>query len=81
MLLVLTTVTSRMAGLAFIVVFGVGSIGGMMAMSLLLGLPLQLTASRFARTHKAVQALAATFSLGLGLMMAYQIGVLDGLFS
>jgi len=80
MLLVLTTVTSRMAGLAFIVVFGVGSIGGMMAMSLLLGLPLQLTASRFARTHKAVQALAATFSLGLGLMMAYQIGVLDGLF-
>jgi ABC-type nickel/cobalt efflux system permease component RcnA len=80
MLLVLTTVTTRMAGLAFIVVFGVGSIGGMMAMSLLLGLPLQLTASRFARTHKAVQVLAAAFSLGLGLMMAYRIGVLDGLF-
>jgi ABC-type nickel/cobalt efflux system permease component RcnA len=80
MLLVLSTVTSRMAGLAFIVVFGVGSIGGMMAMSLLLGLPLQLTASRFARTHKAVQVLAAVFSIGLGVMMAYRIGILDGLF-
>lgn len=81
MLLVLSTVTSRMAGLAFIVVFGIGSIGGMMAMSVLLGLPLRLTARRFARTHTAVQVLAAVFSLGLGLMMAYQIGILDGLFS
>ncbi|MEN3332362.1 MAG: hypothetical protein V7641_1727 [Blastocatellia bacterium] len=80
MLLVLSTVTSRMAGLAFIVVFGVGSIGGMMAMSLLLGLPLQLTASRFARTHKAVQVLAAVFSIGLGVMMAYRIGILERLF-
>ncbi|HJQ24857.1 MAG TPA: hypothetical protein VKA60_13145 [Blastocatellia bacterium] len=80
MLLVLTTVDSRLAGLAFIAVFGVGSIGGMMAMSLVLGLPLRLTAGRFARAHKAVQALAAIFSLGLGMLMAYQIGVLDGLF-
>jgi high-affinity nickel-transport protein len=81
MLLVLSTVESRAAGLAFIVVFGVGSIGGMMAMSALLGLPMQLTAGRFARTHKTIQAMAAVFSLGLGLMMAYQIGILDGLFS
>jgi nickel/cobalt transporter (NicO) family protein len=81
MLLVLSTVTSKMAGLAFIMVFGVGSIGGMMAMSLLLGLPLRLTASRYARTHKAVQVLAALFSLGLGVVMAYQIGILEGLFS
>jgi nickel/cobalt transporter (NicO) family protein len=81
MLLVLSTVTSRMAGLAFILVFGVGSVAGMMAMSVLLGLPLRLTASRYARTHKAVQMLAALFSLGLGVMMAYRIGILDGLFS
>jgi len=80
MLLVLSTVTSRMAGLAFIMVFGVGSIGGMMAMSLLLGLPLRLTASRYVRTHKTVQVLAALFSLGLGVMMVYRIGILDGLF-
>jgi hypothetical protein len=52
----------------------------MMAMSALLGLPMQLTAGRFARTHLAIQGLAAVFSLGLGLMMAYQIGILDGLF-
>jgi ABC-type nickel/cobalt efflux system permease component RcnA len=80
MLLVLSTVDSQAAGFAFIAVFGVGSIGGMMAMSALLGLPMQLTAGRFARTHLAIQGLAAVFSLGLGLMMAYQIGILDGLF-
>ena len=81
MLLVLSTVSSLTAGLAFICVFGVGAIGGMMAMSALLGLPLRLTASRFALTHKTVQVLAALFSLILGTMMAYRIGILDGLFS
>jgi ABC-type nickel/cobalt efflux system permease component RcnA len=80
MLLVLSTVDSQAAGFAFIAVFGLGSIGGMMAMSALLGLPMQLTAGRYVRTHLAIQGLAAVFSLGLGLMMAYQIGILNGLF-
>ena len=80
MLLVLSTVSSRVIGLAFIAVFGLGSIGGMMIMSALVSMPLRLTADRFKRTHRAVQMLAAIFSLGLGVMMVYHIGFLDGLF-
>jgi sulfite exporter TauE/SafE len=81
MLIVLSTVSSPVIGLLFIAVFGIGSIGGMLLMSALVSLPLQLTANRFGKTHRAVQVLAAMFSLGLGVMMVYEIGFLEGLFS
>lgn len=79
MLLVLSTVSSRLAGLGYIVVFGVGSIGGMLVMSALVSLPIQLTAAHFKRTNRVVRMLAAIFSLGFGLFMAYRIGFPDGL--
>jgi len=66
---------------AFIAVFGLGSIGGMMIMSALVSMPLRLTADRFKRTHRAVQMLAAIFSLGLGVIMVYNSGFLEGLFA
>jgi sulfite exporter TauE/SafE len=80
MLLVLASIPSPLIGFAYIGVFGIGSIGGMLVMSALVSLPARLTAARFARAHVAVRTLAALFSLGLGLSMAYQIGVVDGLF-
>ncbi len=80
MLLVLSSIPSPLIGFAYIGVFGIGSIGGMLAMSVLVSLPAQLTAARFTRAHLAVRTLAALFSLGLGLSMAYRIGVVDRLF-
>jgi len=79
MLMVLSTIPSPLLGFAYVAVFGVGSIGGMLVMSLLVSLPAQLTVARFTRAHLAVRTLAGLFSLGLGLFMAYQIGVVDGL--
>jgi ABC-type nickel/cobalt efflux system permease component RcnA len=80
MLLVLSTVSSRLAGLGYIVVFGVGSIVGMLVMSALVSLPIQITATHFKRTNRVVRMLAAIFSLGFGLFMAYRIGFSEGLF-
>ncbi|HEY0080649.1 MAG TPA: hypothetical protein VGB73_18740 [Pyrinomonadaceae bacterium] len=80
MLLILSTIESRLAGLAYVVVFGVGSIGGMMLMSALVGLPLYLTASRFSRANLTVRGLAGLFSLSFGLFMIYEIGFVEGLF-
>lgn len=74
MLLVLSTVSSRLAGLGYIVVFGVGSIGGMLVMSALVSLPIQITAVHFQQTNRVARMLAAAFSLGIGLLMAYRIG-------
>lgn len=80
MLLVLSTIPSAGVGLAYIFVFGVGSVGGMMLMSALVGLPLQLTARRFTRMNAALRGLAGIFSLCFGLFMVYRIGFADGLF-
>jgi len=79
MLLVLSTIPSTALGFAYIIVFGIGSIGGMMIMSALVGLPIHLTASRFDRAHLAVRTLAGAFSLGFGMFMVYQIGIVGGL--
>jgi len=64
---------------AYIIIFGVGSIGGMMFMSLILSLPIHLTSGHFTKANLAVRALAGCFSLGFGLFMAYEIGFVDGL--
>lgn len=79
MLLVLSTISAPLVGLAYIVTFGIGSIGGMIAMSTLVGLPLHLTAGRFLRLNFAVRASASLFSLGFGLLLMYRIGFVEGL--
>ena len=79
MLLVLSTIPSPLLGLAYVAAFGAGSIGGMLLMSALVALPAQLTAARFSRAHFAVRTAAAFVSLGLGLFMAYEIGIAGGL--
>ena len=80
MLLVLSTIKSQLVGMAYIGVFGIGSIGGMMLMSALVGLPIHLTANRFASGTRVLQGLAGAFSLCLGLFMTYEIGYVGGLF-
>src|SRR6266545_619740 len=64
---------------AYVIIFGVGSIGGMMLMSLILSLPIHLTSGYFTKANMAVRALAGCFSLGFGLFMVYEIGFVDGL--
>ena len=80
MLLVLSTISQPLVGLLYIAVFGVGSIGGMMIMSALVGLPLYLTATRFRRANLMMRGLAGLFSLSFGLFMVYEIGIAGGLF-
>lgn len=79
MLAVLATIKSTWLAFAYIIIFGLGSIGGMMIMSLLLSLPMHFTANHFARTNWIVRALAGCFSLGFGLFMVYEIGFVEGL--
>lgn len=80
MLLVLSTISSRPVGLTYIFIFGIGSIGGMMLMSILIGLPIQLTANRFKWVEWTVRGGSGLLSLGFGLFLAYDIGFSHGLF-
>ena len=69
MLLVLPTISSASVALIYIAIFGVGSIAGMMIMSLLMGLPLYFTAERFVAINKGIRFLAGAFSLVWGALL------------
>ena len=80
MLLVLTTIPSPLAGLGYILIFGVGSVGGMLVLSSLIGLPFVLTAQRFNALNRWIRVLAAVASIAFGLFLAWEIGFEQGLF-
>jgi ABC-type nickel/cobalt efflux system permease component RcnA len=68
MLLILATISSPAVAIAYILIFGVGSIGGMMAMSMLIGLPFHFTAGRFVSLDKWLRSGAGLFSLTFGII-------------
>lgn len=72
MLLVVPVIASPIIALAYILIFGVGSIGGMILMSFIIGLPFHFTASNFAFLNKAIRLGAGVFSLCLGLFIVYE---------
>lgn len=80
MLLVLTTIPSPLAGLAYILIFGVGSVGGMLALSSIIGLPFILTAQRFTLLNRWIQIAAGAASIAFGLFLGWEIGFRQGLF-
>ncbi len=69
MLLVLPTIPSPVVALLYIAIFGVGSIAGMMIMSVLMGLPLYFTAERFTLINKGIRLAAGAFSLVWGALL------------
>lgn len=80
MLLVIPTIESKPLGLLYIIIFGIGSIGGMMIMSFLVGLPFTFTANRFNRLNHLLQGAAGLVSVVLGLMIVYEKGFTERLF-
>lgn len=79
MLLVIPTIRTAVLGLLYIAVFGIGSIGGMMLMSFIVGLPFHLTAAKFHRFNHLLQASAGLLSVALGLWIIYEKGFSQGL--
>jgi high-affinity nickel-transport protein len=74
-LVVLTEVMrggSRLLGFAYLLLFGLGSIGGMLLMSAVIGLPFALTAARFRRVDTPVRLLAGAASIVFGLYYAWR---------
>jgi ABC-type nickel/cobalt efflux system permease component RcnA len=74
-LLVLTEVVrdgSRALGMAYLLVFGLGSVTGMLLMSALIGLPFLLTAGRFQRFDAPVRLLTGVVGVGFGLFYAWR---------
>jgi len=78
-ILVLATIPSALAGLVYMAVFGLGSIGGMFLMSALISVLFVLTGRRFSVISQALQMMVGLFSLSFGLFLVWQYGFRDGL--
>jgi sulfite exporter TauE/SafE len=79
-LLVLTTIGNSGWAIVYLLVFGVGTIVGMMLITAAIAWPLAYGGRRFARMHAGLRVASGVISLAVGLVLAYRIGVVDGLF-
>ena len=79
MILVLATIPSALAGLIYIAVFGLGSVGGMLIMSSLMSLPFIFTRTRFNVLSEGLQVAVGLFSLSFGLFLTWQYSVQEHL--
>lgn len=80
MLLVLSTIEAPLAALIYIVIFGLGSIGGMLLLSGIISVPFVLTAQRFAAMNRSIRILAGVSSVVFGLFLGWEIGSELGFF-
>ncbi len=65
--------------LSYLALFGVGSMIGMAALSVVIALPLQRLGRSLSWAHNTLGATVGFATLGLGAWIAYRIGVVEGL--
>jgi len=80
-LLVLATIPDPQWAVGYLLLFGIGTIVGMMAVTASIAAPLSLTLARFAHVHRSLQVASGTLSVGFGLFLAGHIALTDGLFA
>ncbi len=80
-LLVLSTIKSPFWASAYLLVFGFGTMLGMMLMTAAISMPLIYAKARFARLTGHLTVISGVVSVAFGLFLAIQIGFVDGLFT
>jgi high-affinity nickel-transport protein len=80
-LLVLTTIQDPAWSVFYLVVFGFGTIVGMMLITLVVAAPFAYAGQRFTWLGHGLRLASGVISVGFGLFLAWRIGVVQGLFS
>lgn len=80
-LLVLATIQDTGTALAYLVIFCIGVTAGMALLTTLIGLPFMLSGTRSARINRWLTIGSGVLSLAFGLLLAYEIGFVGGLFT
>ncbi|RYZ08432.1 MAG: high-affinity nickel-transport family protein [Myxococcales bacterium] len=78
-LLVLATIKNASTALLYLAIFGLGTVAGMMLLTVLMSLPISALARRFPNSERGVARFAGVLSIAFGLFLAYQIGIGSGL--
>lgn len=80
-LLVLASIQRPEQSFAYLLVFALGTAGGMVLLTSVVALPLAYTSRRFANAHTLLTRGAGVLSLAVGLLLVYRIGFVEGLFT
>ncbi|MGB8474795.1 MAG: hypothetical protein WCE61_11985 [Candidatus Acidiferrum sp.] len=80
-LLVLTTIRVPFWGILYLLVFGLGTVAGMMLITAAIAVPFTFSESRFARLNRGMALVSGLVSLVFGLFIVYRMGFVNGLFT
>jgi high-affinity nickel permease len=80
-LLVLTTIRVPFWAILYLLVFGLGTVAGMMLITAAIAVPFTLSESRFARLNRGMALVSGLVSLVFGLFIVYRMGFVNGLFT
>ena len=80
-LLVLSTIQDTGTALAYLVIFCVGVSAGMALLTTVIGLPFLMAGARSERINRWLTIGSGVLSLAFGLFLAYEIGIVGGLFT
>jgi ABC-type nickel/cobalt efflux system permease component RcnA len=80
-LLVLATIRNPQWAIAYLLVFGVGTIAGMMVITMSLASALKVVGTRSWHVSRRLAMASGLLSLAFGCVVVYQIGFVNGLFT
>ena len=80
-LLVLATIQDTGTALAYLVIFCVGVAAGMAILTTIIGLPFMLSSTKSVQINRWLTIGSGVLSLAFGLLLAYEIGIVGGLFT
>lgn len=73
--LTLQSVSSPLTGLLYMLLFGIGSLVGMAALSVIIAIPLRYSANGLTWLNNGLQSVIGIATIGLGSMLIYDIGI------
>jgi high-affinity nickel permease len=80
-LLVLTTIRVPTWAVLYLLIFGLGTVAGMMLITAAIAVPFKFSESRFARVNRGLGVASGLISLAFGIFIVYQMGFVNGLFT
>ena len=80
-LLVLATIGEPFGAVVYLLVFGIGTIAGMMVITAAIAVPFTFSEPRSARLNPSLSTVSGLISVSFGLFVVYQMGFVNGLFT
>lgn len=80
-LLVVTAISRPSWAIGYLLIFGVGTVAGMMLITAAIALPFAYSLQHYVRLNRGLAMASGFVSVAFGLFLCYQTGFIDGLFT